>query len=67
MLGFTGTSVSRQLEVYLSDLRPAGVILFSRNLDSAAQMVDLTNRLQKLVGPDQLLQDRKSTRLNSSH
>ena len=55
MLGFTGTSVSRQLEVYLSDLRPAGVILFSRNLENAAQMVDLTNRLQKLVGPDPML------------
>jgi beta-N-acetylhexosaminidase len=55
MLGFTGKSLSPELTDFFSDLKPGGVILFSRNLESPAQIVELTNSLQKLAKADPLL------------
>ena len=46
MVGFLGTSVTRDLASFIKAYRPGGVILFSRNLESVEQMVDLTNDLQ---------------------
>src|SRR5262245_9565264 len=46
MVGFLGTSVTPDLASFIKEYRPGGVILFSRNLESVEQMVDLTNDLQ---------------------
>lgn len=47
MVGFTGTSVTADLAAFLKEYRPGGVILFSRNLESIEQIVELTNDLQR--------------------
>ncbi|HKY70500.1 MAG TPA: beta-N-acetylhexosaminidase [Nitrospira sp.] len=46
MVGFLGTSVTPDLAAFLKEYRPGGVILFSRNLESVEQIVQLTNDLQ---------------------
>jgi len=46
MVGFLGTSVSPDVASFLKEYKPGGVILFSRNLESVEQMVNLTNGLQ---------------------
>ena len=46
MVGFLGTSVTPDLASFIKEYKPGGVILFSRNLESVEQMVDLTNNLQ---------------------
>ena len=46
MVGFDGTSVSSDLAGFIKEYKPGGVILFSRNLESVEQIVDLTNALQ---------------------
>ena len=55
MLGFTGKTLTPELTDFFSDLKPGGVILFSRNLESPAQIVELTNSLQKLAKTAPLL------------
>jgi beta-N-acetylhexosaminidase len=47
MLGFVGTSVSKEWARVMSEYQPGGIILFSRNLESRDQIVHLTNDLQK--------------------
>ncbi len=47
MVGFMGTSVTADLAAFLKEYQPGGVILFSRNLESIEQIVDLTNDLQR--------------------
>lgn len=47
MVGFDGTSVSADLAAFIEAYKPGGVILFSRNLESVAQIVELTNALQR--------------------
>ena len=46
MVGFLGTSVTPDLASFIKEYKPGGVILFSRNLESVEQIVDLTNGLQ---------------------
>jgi len=46
MVGFLGKSVSPDVASFIKEYKPGGVILFSRNLESVEQMVDLTNSLQ---------------------
>jgi beta-N-acetylhexosaminidase len=46
MVGFLGTSVTPELAAFLKEYKPGGVILFSRNLESIEQIVQLTNDLQ---------------------
>ncbi|MEY4704602.1 MAG: Beta-N-acetylglucosaminidase [Nitrospirota bacterium] len=46
MVGFLGTSVTPHLASFIKEYKPGGVILFSRNLESVEQMVELTNDLQ---------------------
>jgi beta-N-acetylhexosaminidase len=46
MVGFLGTSVPPDLAAFIRDYKPGGVILFSRNLESVEQIVQLTNDLQ---------------------
>jgi len=47
MLGFSGTVASSELTEFAKEYRPGGFILFRRNLDTAEQIVTLTNDLQK--------------------
>ena len=47
MLGFSGTSVSKELTGLIDEYRPGGLILFSRNLRSPQQIARLTNALQQ--------------------
>lgn len=47
MVGFDGTAVSTDLAAFIKEYKPGGVILFSRNLESAEQIVGLTNELQR--------------------
>jgi beta-N-acetylhexosaminidase len=46
MVGFEGTSVTPDLASFIKEYQPGGIILFSRNLESVEQIVDLTNQLQ---------------------
>jgi len=55
MMGFTGTTVSKDLASLLTAYKPGGVIFFRRNLESMQQIVDLTNGLQKLSPASPLL------------
>ena len=54
MIGFSGTTVSKDLTHVMGEYRPGGVILFSRNLKSVDQIVKLTNALQKLAPSERL-------------
>jgi beta-N-acetylhexosaminidase len=47
MVGFMGTSVTSELASFIKEYKPGGVILFSRNLESVGQIVELTNDLQR--------------------
>ena len=51
MVGFDGTTVSSDLAAFIREYKPGGVILFSRNLESTDQVVELTNELQR-CSPD---------------
>ena len=46
MLGFDGTSVSPEWAELQARYKPGGMILFARNLEHTAQIVELTNGLQ---------------------
>jgi beta-N-acetylhexosaminidase len=46
MLGFDGTSVSPEWAELQARYKPGGMILFARNLEDPAQIVELTNGLQ---------------------
>lgn len=48
MLGFAGTSLTKDFGRFFTDSRPGGVILFARNLEAPAQIAKLTNDLQDL-------------------
>ena len=47
MVGFDGSTVSSDLAAFIREYKPGGVILFARNLESAEQIVALTNELQR--------------------
>jgi beta-N-acetylhexosaminidase len=47
MLGFDGTTVSKDMTKLVDEYQPGGFIVFKRNLESVNQIVKLTNKLQK--------------------
>jgi beta-N-acetylhexosaminidase len=55
IVGFTGTSVTPDLTSFIKEYKPGGVILFSRNLVSVDQIVQLTNDLQRCSSHSPLL------------
>lgn len=55
MVGFMGTSVNPELASFIREYQPGGVILFSRNLESVEQIVELTNDLQRCSPKSPLL------------
>ena len=46
MLGFDGTTVSPEWAELQTQYKPGGMILFARNLEQPAQIIELTNGLQ---------------------
>lgn len=52
--GFDGTSIDAAFERELRDLRPAGLILFARNVESLAQTRALTDRIREIL-PDPIV------------
>jgi len=46
MLGFDGTAVSPEWAELQARYKPGGMILFARNLEDPAQIIELTNGLQ---------------------
>jgi beta-N-acetylhexosaminidase len=61
MVGFDGAEPHERLRA----LGPAGLILFSRNLESAGQTIDLTERLKALLpGPPLLALDQEGGRVS---
>lgn len=55
MVGFMGTAVTPELASFIKEYKPGGVILFSRNLESVEQIVELTNELQRANSTSPLL------------
>jgi beta-N-acetylhexosaminidase len=55
MVGFMGTAVTPELASFIKEYKPGGVILFSRNLESVEQIVELTNDLQRCSPQSPLL------------
>jgi beta-N-acetylhexosaminidase len=49
IMGFDGTEVSAHLRTMLATLQPAGVILFKRNIQQAAQTYALLKDIQHLI------------------
>lgn len=49
MVGFPGTAVPPEFETFLRQYKVGNVILFSRNIESAAQTKELCGRLQQIV------------------
>lgn len=47
MIGITGKKLTERTKLKLKDLRPGGIILFSRNISSAEQLAKLTYDLQE--------------------
>ena len=54
MIGFADTSLTRALTDLITFCRPGGVIVFRRNLESAHQILRLTNDLQAFAGSSPL-------------
>ncbi|MEK6545021.1 MAG: beta-N-acetylhexosaminidase [Nitrospinota bacterium] len=48
MIGFHGTALSEELKEIITNYGIGGVIIFSRNIESPAQIKDLINSIQKL-------------------
>lgn len=48
MIGFQGTALSEELKEIITNYGIGGVIIFSRNIESPAQIKDLINSIQKL-------------------
>ncbi|RMH08379.1 MAG: beta-N-acetylhexosaminidase [Nitrospirae bacterium] len=55
LIGFHGTDLTSEQIAWLQELRPGGVILFARNLESPLQVAALTAALQTHVGDEPLL------------
>lgn len=52
VVGFEGTAAEGDVADYIRSYHMGGVILFGRNVESAAQLVELTNGIKALNGDD---------------
>ncbi|MEE8409250.1 MAG: beta-N-acetylhexosaminidase [Myxococcota bacterium] len=55
MCGFEGTSVGPELKEILREVRPAGVVLFARNVESPLQVSELGAEIKSLRADDPIL------------
>lgn len=51
-VGFEGTSPSADFQRFCQEVRPAGVVLFARNVVDPAQVFDLNRQLSSLIGSE---------------
>jgi len=64
-IGFEGTSWNPRLETLLDRVRPGGLILFGRNIESARQVRSLTDALSRAVRiPPFIAVDQEGGRVN---
>src|SRR5579884_3226719 len=49
IIGFEGTALSARLRTMISGIQPGGIILFRRNIESAAQTYNLLRDCRSLV------------------
>jgi beta-N-acetylhexosaminidase len=54
-VGLAVTHLDRHLRELLREVRPGGVILFGRNIESAAQVAHLNAQIRDAAGPDTLV------------
>ena len=54
IFGLTGTTLSAEESAFFHDVRPWGIILFARNIETRAQLRALTDDLRDRLGNDQL-------------
>jgi beta-N-acetylhexosaminidase len=52
ILGFAGPKVDEDLKVLVREIRPAGFILFQRNIEEPEQVFELNRELASLVSPE---------------
>ena len=64
VVGLPGPSVGADEVRMLQDLRPAGVILFARNVEDEAQVRALTSRVRELVDRPLVLIDQEGGRVD---
>lgn len=55
IVGVAGTTLTPKERDFLKDVRPAGFILFARNLESHAQIRALNEAVREAVGSDEIL------------
>ena len=64
-IGFQGTALGPELRALLDQVRPGGLILFSRNIESASQVRALTDELYRAVPvPPFIALDQEGGRVN---
>jgi beta-N-acetylhexosaminidase len=64
-IGFQGTTLGPELRALLDQVRPGGLILFSRNIESASQVRSLTDDLYRAVRvPPFIALDQEGGRVN---
>jgi len=49
LVGFDGTSLTRELRKMMNDIRPGGIIIFERNVQSPRQLAELIAGLQDMA------------------
>ncbi|MBI3940155.1 MAG: glycoside hydrolase family 3 protein [Acidobacteria bacterium] len=64
VVGFNGTALVRGAAEALSDVRPAGVILFSRNLQQRSQIRDLMQQISEQCAPRLVCVDQEGGRVD---
>ncbi len=52
VIGFEGKVLNEDLKLFLSKIRPSGIIFFSRNIDSALQLKNLIQQIRTLLGEE---------------
>lgn len=63
-IGITGTALTADTRQLLETVRPAGIILFTRNIDSSEQLHDLTCDLRALPSRPFIAVDQENKRVN---
>jgi beta-N-acetylhexosaminidase len=52
IIGIAGSVLTESEQSWLTELRPYGVILFSRNIDNPSQLKALCTSLRQILGDD---------------
>lgn len=52
IVGFKGKEINQQLEAFIKDLHPGGLLLLERNIENKKQLKNLIQKLQKIAKED---------------